>query len=184
LPSQAKNTVSDFFIIIPSAGGRGILNKQIMVSISEKIAHTSLHQIKLYKQGLFWVAYEQSASYIWQLKGFKPTKKWLKNIKSEVVQVGFPGIEEFLLTDNLEIIEKQDTFISCTSTHGINKQCFEEWKANLLVMEPKPNIMIPLLKENKGIEARIVQFDISNTTPIEVLLFINDLKKIISNGNL
>ena len=87
-----------------------------MVSISEKIAHTSLHQIKLYKQGLFWVAYEQSAYYIWQLKGFKPTKKWLKNIKSEVVQVGFPGIEEFLLTDNLEIIEKQDTFISCTST--------------------------------------------------------------------
>lgn len=107
---------SIFFFIIPSASGRGILNKQTMVSISEKIAHTSLHQIKLYKQGLFWVAYEQSAYYIWQLKGFKPTKKWLKNIKSEVVQVGFPGIEEFLLTDNLEIIEKQDTFISCTST--------------------------------------------------------------------
>jgi hypothetical protein len=49
-----------------------------MVSISEKTAHTSLDQIKLYKQGLFWVAYEQSAYNIWQLKGFKPTKKWLK----------------------------------------------------------------------------------------------------------
>jgi hypothetical protein len=155
-----------------------------MVSISEKIAHTSLDQIKLYKQGLFWVAYEQSAYYIWQLKGFKPTKKYLKSIKSEVVQIGFPSIDEFLLTDNLEIIEKQDTFISCTSTHAIDKQCFEKWKANLSVMEPKPNTTVPLLKEDKGIEARIVQFDISNTTPIEALLFINDLKKIIANGNL
>ena len=80
---------------------------------------------------MFWVGYEQSAYYIWQIKGYKPTKKFVKSVAVEVVQIGFPGIEEFLLTDNLEIIEKQDTFISCTSIHAINKQCFEEWKANI-----------------------------------------------------
>ena len=39
---------------------------------------------------MFWVAYEQSAYYIWQIKGYKPAKKWVKSIAIEVVQMGFP----------------------------------------------------------------------------------------------
>ena len=77
-----------------------------MNTVSEKITHSSLHQVKLYKQGLFWVAYEQSAYYIWQLKGFKP-KKWYKNILKEVVQVGFPNTEEVLKT-NIALIKDRN----------------------------------------------------------------------------
>jgi hypothetical protein len=148
-----------------------------MVSISEKIIHTSVHQIKLYKQGLFWVAYEQSAYYIWQKKGYKPIKKWFKSTNQEVVQVGFPIIEELLKSQNLISIEKQDTFVCFDSIDVINKDTFEEWKANVPLIETKQTTASPIVQKRKEIEERIVQFDISNTTPIEALLFINDLKK-------
>ena len=62
-----------------------------MITISKKILHTSLHQVKLYKQGMFWVAYQQSAYYIWQQKGYLPIKNCLKSVALKVVQTGFPS---------------------------------------------------------------------------------------------
>jgi hypothetical protein len=51
-----------------------------MASINEKIVHSSLCSVNLYKEGIFWTAYEQSAYYVWQLKGYKPTKKRYKKM--------------------------------------------------------------------------------------------------------
>ena len=154
-----------------------------MNTVSEKISHLSLQEVKLYKQGLFWVAYEQSAYYIWQLKGFKPTKKWYKNILKEVVQVGFPNVEEVLKTNDIEIIEHQEAYICFNIKNAIKQQSFEEWKNALIKTEAKTQENSILCKK-ETLEERIVQFDISNKTPMEALFFINVLKKIIANGNL
>ena len=148
-----------------------------------KIKHNSLFQVKLYKQGLFWVAYEQSAYYIWLLKGYKPTKKWYKNIKKEVVQLGFPNVEEVLKTNDIEIIEQQEAYICFNIKNAIEQQSFDEWKNALIITETKKQSNSILYKK-ETVEERIAQFDISNTTPIEALLFINDLKNNINNGNL
>ena len=58
--------------------------------VFEKIAHKNLHEVKIYREGVFWVAYEQSAYYFWKLKGYKPTKRFVKVVGMEVVSVGFP----------------------------------------------------------------------------------------------
>ncbi len=155
-----------------------------MITISEKIAHTSLHQIKLYKQGLFWVAYEQSAYYMWQLKGFKPTKKWFKNIKSQVVQVGFTNIEEVLKTEDSTILEKQDTYVCFNSIKAMELHQFEDWKNTVVLSDVKDTSPIQNVQKNKGLAESILAFDITNKTPIDALLFINELKKIITDGNL
>ena len=63
-----------------------------MPTIANKILHPSSKHILLYKEGVFWVAYEQSAYYIAQYKGYKPTKKYFKNINQTIVSVGFPNI--------------------------------------------------------------------------------------------
>lgn len=86
-----------------------------MITISEKIIHTSLHQVKLYKQGMFWVGYEQSAYYIWQIKGYKPTKKFVKSVAVEVVQIGFTKLEGLLNGATLKIVIKEEKFI-CLET--------------------------------------------------------------------
>jgi hypothetical protein len=36
----------------------------IMTCIIEKMEHTSLYEVKWYMEGLFWVAYEQSAYFV------------------------------------------------------------------------------------------------------------------------
>ena len=77
------------------------------MSIKDKIEIENGQSVYCYKQGAFWVVYEQSAYYIWQLKGFKPTKKWYKNILKEVVQVGFPNTEEVLKT-NIALIKDRN----------------------------------------------------------------------------
>jgi hypothetical protein len=46
-----------------------------MTCISDKIRHSCAQEVNWYKEGLFWVAYEQSAYFVWRLKGYKPTKK-------------------------------------------------------------------------------------------------------------
>jgi hypothetical protein len=42
------------------------------------------------------MAYEQSAYYIKQHKGYKPTKKYFKNINQTIVSVGFPNTDALL----------------------------------------------------------------------------------------
>jgi hypothetical protein len=137
----------------------------------------------LYKQGLFWVAYEQSAYYMWQIKGFKPIKKWYKNSNSIVVQVGFTNIDEVLKTNDIEIIEQQEAYMCFNIKNAIEQQSFEEWKNALTITAPKTQSNSSNCKK-ETLEERIAQFDISNKTPMEALLFINDLKKVITNGNL
>jgi hypothetical protein len=61
-----------------------------MTCISDKIRHSCAQEVNWYKEGLFWVAYEQSAYFVWRLKGYKPTKKYVKKVQGEVVAVGFP----------------------------------------------------------------------------------------------
>ena len=60
------------------------------MSIKDKIEKEDGERVYCYKQGAFWVAYEQSAYIICQSKAYKPIKKWIKNINKEVITIGFP----------------------------------------------------------------------------------------------
>ena len=63
------------------------------MTIQEKIACThnaSTSEIHLWKEGVFWVAYEQSAYAVWLLKKYRPTRKFIKSAGMEVVCIGFP----------------------------------------------------------------------------------------------
>jgi hypothetical protein len=61
------------------------------MSIKEKLAKEDGTHIYCYKQGAFWVCYEQSAYIVSLSKAYKPSKKWIKNIAQEVVTIGFPN---------------------------------------------------------------------------------------------
>ena len=61
------------------------------MNISEKISHANPKEVNLYHEGIFWVAYEQSAYYFWMLKGYTPTKRYVKVLGTDIVSVGFPG---------------------------------------------------------------------------------------------
>jgi len=60
------------------------------MKISEKLAKEDGSRIWLYKQGVFWTAYEESALMLQEYKRLKINKKWVKELGKEIWNVGFP----------------------------------------------------------------------------------------------
>jgi hypothetical protein len=98
-----------------------------MASIEEKIQHLSLFRVNLYKEGVLWLAYEQSAYYVWLLKGYKPIKKRYKKMDKEVVQVGFPKVDALLENQNISIVTRQDTFIKDDNNIKYYGRCVDDF---------------------------------------------------------
>ena len=47
------------------------------------------NEVVLFLEGKFWKAYEKSAYVLTMLYGFKPTKRYVKLAKQEIISVGF-----------------------------------------------------------------------------------------------
>jgi len=155
-----------------------------MASINEKIVHSSLCSVNLYKEGIFWTAYEQSAYYVWLLKGYKPTKKRYKKMDKEVVQIGFPKVDALLENQNISIVAQQDTFISFNTIKPIELVGFKRWKNALTSMPIGAKTTTTTTNIQQEIIDSICVFDCINKTPVEALLFIDELKTKIIHGNL
>jgi len=145
-----------------------------MPTIANKILHPSSKHILLYKEGVFWVAYEQSAYYIAQYKGYKPTKKYFKNINQTIVSVGFPNIDALLneieQNNSIQSIKKTDTTIEILLQKSVNITDVELWKENILQKnQEKPT-------SKASIEQLVKAFPLANKTPMEAFLFIKELQ--------
>ena len=132
------------------------------MTIKEKIQHQSLAEIRLYLEGTFWTAYEQSAYYFHKLKGYKPTKKFIKVINQEVVSVGFPenalskmGIQKPEVGATLAVVQEVGAYAirpSEISENGkmfvfriveaIDEREFLEWKAGLELKESEGKMVL------------------------------------------
>jgi hypothetical protein len=169
------------------------------MNITEKIFHDNHYEIKLYKEGVFWIAYEQSAYYIWQKKGYKATKKLIKTLGKEIVSVGFPQSScELLMTTITLVLEKDETHFKVFSLdEAIDTEAFLRWKAALPLAHErqaasvKPQV-IPVAEKCEAEEPsgkdtffqKLRDFPLENKTPMECMMFLSELKKICLNGNL
>jgi hypothetical protein len=60
------------------------------MTIADKIRHDAANEIRVYLEGMFWVAYEQSAFWFHLQKGYHPLKWYEECIGQDVVSVRFP----------------------------------------------------------------------------------------------
>lgn len=187
-------------------------------------------RIILYKEGLFWKAYERSAYILCtQVRPFKPTKKSLKSLDGgEIVSVGFPWKHEQKHIGALERLESGDERLTLAAASAIDPADFEAWKALLplhilaaprrageaAAADPEPPRQtaytspivtcmldglssartgedvsyerLPLPAERAAdftlsvacvVAERIRQFNLAESTSMECMLFISDLKK-------
>ena len=148
-----------------------------MPSISDKIQHLSLQHLCIYKEGAFWVAYEQSAYFVTQYKGYKPTKKYYKNIKQSVVSVGFPNVErlidELMKNDCISEVDKADTFVKITLKENLNYTDFELWKNGLSENKALKS------KPKASIEEQVKAFPLAHKTPMEAFLSLKEIQELI-----
>lgn len=100
----------------------------------------NVDRIVLYREGLFWKAYERSAFAVCsQVRPFKPTKKSLKTLGGgELVSIGFPTVSESAVLGALERIAEEPMRLVLATPRPIVVREFEAWKASLPLKAPGP----------------------------------------------
>lgn len=66
------------------------------------------NSIVLYKEGIFWRAYELSAYFFTEyVRKFQISKKYIKIVKTEVVHIGFPDSKLHEILESKSIMDKE-----------------------------------------------------------------------------
>jgi hypothetical protein len=172
--------------------------------IAEKIKYTAAKDgssvftdIHLFKEGIFWVAYEQSAYAVWLLKQYKPTKKQIKSVGMEIVSVGFPAsalTSLTAITGSVEAIDAEAAnedgvenarHIVLRTESALNEADFLEWKNGLetsgneaVYHAPAASDICSANSASAAVLDKIRTFDLSNATPMECMLFISEIKNL------
>ena len=157
------------------------------MTINEKIQYENGEWVHLWKEGVFWVAYEQSAYLVSQVKKLKPTRKYVKAAGMEVVSVGFPGsVLEGIVSPpvetghalSLQITERTETHLILQSTQQIDNEEFVVWKNGIGIESGVyRNEARPVSALSSGVLDQIRNFDLSNATPIACMMFLSEIKK-------
>lgn len=158
-------------------------------------------RIILYREGLFWKAYERSAFAVCtQIRPFKPTKRSLKILGGgELVSIGFPVSMEEAVLKGFTRLAAEPKRLTLACTVPIETDGFKAWKASipltpartgrpeehsagqegivtgLPAVETCPNRERTLC----AIAERLRGFDLASSTLMECMLFISELKKML-----
>jgi len=94
---------------------------------------TNTDRIILYREGLFWKAYERSAYALCsQVRPLKPTRKVLKALRGgDLISVGFPSASESATLGGLETVERSDNRWVVAAPRQIDGEAFGAWKASV-----------------------------------------------------
>jgi hypothetical protein len=151
------------------------------MTISEKLAHKNMDEVRFYKEGVFWVAYEQSAYFVWLQKSYKATRKYMKCLGSDVVSIGFPenALKSFG-SDALSQLDNNPNICVLPLDSPADEQAFIEWRNQLPLQEailrtPKEKAEA-ICDTDTDILEMLRQFPLDRRTPIECMQFLSEMK--------
>lgn len=158
-----------------------------MAAISEILKREELQEpcIYLYKEGIFWKAYQYSAYRVVQRQvNFKPKKKFIKTVSCEIVSLGFPDItlERVFKKQEIEIVNEKLIGIPCGE---LDKKAYIEWFDNIpqvghlvdsWLAEPN-ELRIRTINKEENVLRRIKEFPVEEVTPEACVNFITSIYK-------
>lgn len=163
-----------------------------MASTSEILERESLLEprIYLYREGIFWKAYQYSAYRILQRQAnLKLKKKFVKAVSCEVISIGFPDVtlERIFDKQEIKILEDKIIYISCEE---LDRQAYKKWFEVVPLMEQAESVL-PELKRNTTVSAeevvlrKIKEFRIEESTPMAYMIFLASVRKeLVEYGDL
>lgn len=132
----------------------------------------NLKNIYLYKEGIFWKAYERSAfNFCKHVTAFKPTKKFIKTVGYDVVSIGFPTANLDKHKDKFQIVEQTETQMTLAA-ETITHNEFELWKKSTQYNTHKNRS-----KMQTDILEQIKAFNVESKTPMECMKWVAELKE-------
>lgn len=139
--------------------------------------------ILLYREGLFWRAYEKSAYLLHQQFGLKPLKKYFKAVKQDVVYVGFPATSwQKFFSQEQPTMDKQ---CELPVHSNIDEFDFAQWKTQMPYAEKtiKEPILVEAFNLQQEVIDKIKNFPLERSTPMEAMLLMAELKRILQEGS-
>jgi hypothetical protein len=174
------------------------------MTITEKIQFSSdKTSFTLFKEGLFYKCYNEDAMlFVKQVREYKVNSKFVKSVSAEVLSLGFPVSE--VEKGNLSMasvsekigakaFEKNEGNIVFSLTDIDIKKDYEAWKNSIqeriIEKVKEPAIQYQRPPDTNEIISMIKNFDLANSTPMQGLTFIQQLKMEIhkveeNNGNI
>ncbi len=153
-----------------------------MAKIKDIIAgeDSSKQVIKLYKEGIFYKAYEYSAYlFVKHIKAYQVKRKYSVQLKQDLVSIGFPitSFSSLSLPQNASVKDFGDLQEISLSKENIDLQGFEEWKASIPMMEPKvkDNVNKASVGGNGSFAVSSLEYD--------CMLFLSELKRSLNLVN-
>ncbi len=158
------------------------------MTIKEKIQYSAdKTRFTLFKEGLFYKCYNEDAMvFANRVKNYKVLSKFVKSIGAEVLSLGFPVNQtnkgHLTLQAISEVIEASEYK---EKPYGIVFSLKKDIKQNYLkyfeeIQESKNIVAETLLEYNtttKELLVKMIQeFDLANSTPMQGLVFIQELK--------
>jgi hypothetical protein len=157
----------------------------ILEKIEEKV---DPHEIRLYKEGVFWVGYEHDAYRLCHIRKLRPTRRYVKAAGREVVSAGFP---DSCLEDILSFfthIARNATLVIAQCTEAVALQEYEAWKSGVglrvvsvsssQTAAPPGKTDSPAPDRQSYISERIRTFRLSSSTPMECMRLIEELQAV------
>jgi hypothetical protein len=144
----------------------------------------------LFKEGLFYKCYNQDAMvFVKYVREYKVSCKYIKSVGSKVYSIGFPASEVEKVKLSFKDIstkiggkrfEVKSILIVFYLKDTESKKAYKDWvemqHKNKIVMQ-EPETIYPNTNKSERVLAMIRNYDLANSTPIDGLLFIQNLKE-------
>jgi hypothetical protein len=173
--------------------------------ITDKVNNsTNITTLTLYREGLFYKCYNEDAMiFVQKVKAYKVSAKFVKRVEANVYSIGFPvsevekghlsfeNISEKIGAKSYEIKDKHIVFLI---ENADAKRDYNEWTETIqedknVVAAKEPALVYEPRLDMDGIISMIKNYDLANSTPMQGLNFIQQLKSELyqiekNNGNI
>ena len=139
--------------------------------------------IYLYREGIFWKAYEKSAfRLIREVVEFKPLKKYIKTIDAEIISVGFPcAVTDRYISKDC-IVEEGEKQMTVKIGGEFQTEDFDKWKNSVPVKQNNSPKGVKMNSDGEVVSPlnlllnTLRSFNIESHTPIECMMCLSELR--------
>jgi hypothetical protein len=168
------------------------------MTLLEKIQKSGNDKVfTLYKEGLFYKCYNEDALvFTEKVKNYRVSAKYIKSVGADVLSLGFPNSVVKAATITFDAIAAA---IGATSYYenvtavvfelkNKDLQNYTYFKESILASVHEP---LSIINDTAGttitqaslITQRIQEYDLANRTPMECMVFVQELKKLLKTIN-
>lgn len=152
-----------------------------MTTIQEKLDRETGQKIYLYKQGVFWTAYEHSALILSRYKPLKFSVRFVKTVNRKVISVGFPDVTLKFFSDIFGPFVETDRNAGYFELHGTDEG-IDLAALREEVLHQQPDEAPDKANRSTDLAEQILSFHLAEKTPLEAMMFVQKLQDTLRQG--